>query len=87
MRPQEVSRLTLIILIDRLFRQLPKDYFDGEHLEYLRSFGAKGTRAGHMGRMTNFYSLVICQLFFPHLHYLTISGGAKGTFPSSRDFR
>ena len=40
-------------------RQLPKDYYDSNGLNYLRDLGVRGTRPGHMGRFTTFYSLVI----------------------------
>ena len=40
------------------FSQMPKNYFDKEFLEYVRRFGVYGSRPGHMGRSTHFYSLV-----------------------------
>ena len=39
-------------------RQLPKDYFDPEFMEDVRSLGVKGSRPGHRGRYTHLYSLV-----------------------------
>jgi len=39
-----------------LARQIPKSYFDLDYLNRLRDYGVKGTRSGHKGRSTYFYT-------------------------------
>ena len=57
-----ISRWEMIILSMIVWkyvsRQIPKGFFDHNYLPRLRCFGIQGSRNGHYGRSTYFYTKV-----------------------------